>query len=431
MPRVYFIDVTNRDGVQTARISLSKFQKTMLNWYLSKVGVHQSELGFPFVGHEVNYIVANLELARKGAFGNMILEGWCRANAGDVRGALPTGIEHLNLSISTSDQMITHKFGGRLDRTSVIKEMVEAVKIAKEAGVKTIGINAEDASRTDTQYLIDFALAGKEAGAVRLRYCDTIGYETPYSIRRRLQELAERIKMSIELHCHNDLGMAVANSISGARGALEGGVDAYINTSVNGIGERAGQADLLSCMLALRFGKGYEKYYEIADQIDLQWAWRLGHYVARSFGVPIPINQPGVGANAFAHESGIHADGALKDRYNYELYDYEAIGRVEEVCEDTGRTIHVGEYSGMAAFKYVYGQLGVNIEDEETARYVLNLVQYANAHNQSPLTDDELKFIAMYPDEVRKVLTINPPAAKGSEELKSVRSKGKGTEILH
>jgi homocitrate synthase NifV len=227
--------------------------------------------------------------------------------------------------------------------------------------------------------------------------------------------------------------MAVANSISGARGALEGGVDAYINTSVNGIGERAGQADLLSCILALKFGKGYEKYYEIADQLDLKWAWRLGNYVSRSFGVPIPINQPGVGANAFAHESGIHADGALKDRYNYELYDFEAIGRVEEVCEETGRTILVGEYSGMAAFKHVYKNLGIEFDDEDMARYVLNLVQYANAHNQAPLTDDELRFIAAYPDEVRKVLTIIPPAAKGSEELKQEqnRARARRTEILH
>ncbi|MBI2955394.1 MAG: homocitrate synthase [Chloroflexi bacterium] len=418
MPRIYFIDVTNRDGVQTARISLSKFQKTMVNWYLAKLGIHQSEIGFPFTGHETNYVEANLELARKGAFGNMILEGWCRANAGDVRAALPTGVEHLNLSISTSDQMIKHKFNGKLDRDGVMKEMVEAVKIAKEAGIKTIGINAEDASRTDTQYLVEFALAGKAAGAQRLRYCDTIGYETPYSIRRRLEELAQGIEMPLELHCHNDLGMAVANSISGARGAIEGGVDAYINTCVNGIGERAGQADLLSCILALKFGKGYERFYEIADEIDLTVAWRLNNYVSRSFGVPIPINQPGVGANAFAHEAGIHADGALKDRHNYELYDYEAIGRVEEVCEDTGRTIHVGEYSGMAAFKHVYGQLGISFEDDDIARYVLNLVQYANAQNQIPLTSDELRFIAMYPDEVRRVLTITPPAAKGSEAPK-------------
>jgi homocitrate synthase NifV len=431
MPKIHFIDVTNRDGVQTARISLSKLQKTMLNWYLAQLGIYQSEFGFPFVGHERNYITANLALGRRGAFGSMILEGWCRAVVGDVKGALSTGVKHLNLSIPTSDQMVTHKFNGRLDREGIIRDMVEAARAAKKGGVESLGVNAEDASRTDMGYLMEFGQAAKGAGADRLRYCDTIGYETPDSIRSRVRELGTRLGLPIELHCHNDLGMAVANSVAGAMGAIEAGVDAYINTSVNGVGERAGQADLLSCILALRFGRGLDDGYEIGDPLDLTVAWRLAQYSSRAFGIPIPINQPGVGANAFAHESGIHADGALKDRHNYELYDYQLIGRVEEVCEPTGRTITTGEYGGMAGFKHVYQSLGIGFADEETARYVLNLVQYANAHNQVPLTDDELRFIAMYPEEVRQILTINPPALKGSEELRSVRTRGKATVLLH
>ncbi len=431
MPKVYFIDVTNRDGVQTARISLSKLQKTMLNWYLGQMGIHQSEFGFPFVGHERNYILANLDLQRKGAFGNMILEGWSRAVEGDVRGSLTTPVKHLNISIPTSDQMIVHKFGGRLEREGIISEMVEAAKAAREGGIETLGVNAEDASRTDIEFLVAFGQAAREAGADRLRYCDTIGYETPDSIRSRVRELATRLKYPIELHCHNDLGMAVANSVAGAMGAIDGGVDAYVNTSVNGIGERAGQADLLSCILALRFGRDMDSAYQIADPLDLTVAWRLGRYIADAFQVPIPINQPGVGANAFAHESGIHADGALKDRHNYELYDYEAIGRVEQVCETTGRTITTGEYGGLAGFQYVYERLGIAFADVDTARYVLNLVQYANAHNQAPLTDDELRFIAMYPQDVRQILTIKPPAPKGSAELRSVRTEGKSTVLLH
>ncbi|MBI2202078.1 MAG: hypothetical protein HYU43_09095, partial [Armatimonadetes bacterium] len=185
MPQVYFIDVTNRDGVQTARISLSKLQKTMLNWYLGQLGIHQSELGFPFIGHERNYIMANLALQRKGAMAKMILEGWCRAVAGDVQGGLTTGVKHLNVSIPTSDQMIVNKFGGRLDREGIIREMVEAARAAREGGMETLGVNAEDASRTDLEFLVDFGQAAREAGADRLRYCDTIGYETPDSIRER------------------------------------------------------------------------------------------------------------------------------------------------------------------------------------------------------------------------------------------------------
>ncbi len=407
MPKIHFIDVTNRDGVQTSRISLSKLQKTMLNYYLARLGIHQSEFGFPFIAHEQNYIRANLELKALGALGSLILSGWCRAIVPDVEAALTTSLKDLNLSISTSDQMIIHKFQGRRDREKVILEMVEAVTLARQGGVANIGVNAEDASRTDLDYLTDFALAARGAGAQRLRYCDTLGYDSPMTIYQRVGELAQRIKMPIELHCHNDLGMAVANSVAGAQGAVDAGYDAYINTTVNGIGERAGQADLLSCILAVRFARGLEGY-EIGDAIDLKVAWRLARYVSYAFAVPIPINQPGVGANAFAHESGIHADGALKDRYNYELYDYEILGLEPENGAPTGRVITTGEYGGMAGLKYVYERLGISFPNEATALRIMELVQYANGHNQLPLTDDELRFIVQYPEPVKTLLTVVP-----------------------
>ncbi len=407
MAKIHIIDVTNRDGVQASRVSLSKFQKTMLNYYLGKMGIRQSEMGFPFSRHEQNYVKANLELKEMGAMGNLVLSGWFRAIVGDVKLGLPTGVQDCNLSISTSDQMIRNKFMGRLDRDSVIKEMTEAAKFAKENGFKTIGVNAEDASRTDINYLIDFGLAGKEAGAQRLRYCDTVGIDTPITIYDKIRTLAEGVKMTIELHCHNDIGMAEANSIMGAKAAVDAGCDAWINTTVNGIGERAGQADLVSTILACKFGAGMEEY-ELGDNLDMSWSYRLANYIADAFRVPIPVNQVGVGDNAFAHESGIHADGALKDRHNYELYDYELLGRGDEEKVQTGRVITTGEYGGIAGFKYVYSQLGINFDDNEQAQKVLDLVQYANAHNQMPLTDDELRFIAQYPEQVRTILTMTP-----------------------
>ncbi len=407
MPKIYFIDVTNRDTVQASRIKLAKLQKTMLNIYLGEMGIHQSEFAFPFAKHEQNYVKANLELKELGAMGLLILEGWCRAIVADVSGALPTGLRDFNLSISTSDQMIRHKFRGKLDRDKIVKEMVEAVTCAKKGGARTVGVNAEDASRTDPSYLTEFAQAAKEAGADRLRYCDTLGYDTPMSIYQRVRSLAEGVKIPIEQHCHNDLGMAVANSVAGARGAIDGGVDAYINTSVNGLSERAGQADLLSCILAIKFARDMDKY-EIADPINLKVAIKLARYAAYAFGVPIPINQPGVGANAFAHESGIHADGALKDRRNYELYDYELLGIEDIEQQPAGRIITTGEYSGLAGFKHVYERLDVTFADDESTEHVLELVRYANAHTQLPLTDDELRLIAKYPEQVRRILTITP-----------------------
>ena len=407
MPKIYFIDVTNRDAVQASRIIMAKLQKTMVNLYLTEMGIHQSEFSFPYVKHERNYIQANLELQEMGALGSLVLEGWCRAIVADVAESLPTGVRDLNISISTSDQMILHKFRGKLSRERVIEEMVEAASYARRGGVRTLGVNAEDASRTEMGYLIEFAQAAKEAGADRIRYCDTLGYDTPMSIYQRVKTLAEKIRIPVELHCHNDLGMAVANSVAGAQGAIDGGVDAYINTSVNGVGERAGQADLLSCILALKLAREMESY-EIGDPIDLQVANKLAKYVSYAFGIPIPINQPGVGANVFAHEAGIHADGALKDRRNYELFDYEILGLEEEERVLTGRVITTGEFGGLAGSRHVYNTLGITFSSDEEAQRILELVQLANAHTQKPLTPDELRFIANYPEQARKIFTLTP-----------------------
>ncbi len=408
-PKIYLLDVTNRDGVQTSRICLSKLQKTMINWYLDQMGGFQSEFGFPLTRHETNYLNANLELAKLGGFSGIRLSGWLRATKEDVIAAfkLVPHLKYLNLSISTSDQMIIHKFKGKLDHRSVIKEMEESVKEAKKLGAKSIGVNAEDASRTNMDYLTEFALKAKEAGADRIRYCDTLGCDTPFSIYERIKLLAKGVRLPIEVHCHNDLGLVVANSISGAKAAIDAGVDSYINTCVNGMGERAGNADLVSVILAIKYGSGMQDYH-LDEKVDLKMAWKICKYASYAFGVPIPINQPGVGANAFAHESGIHADGALKDRRNYELYDYEELGRGEPEIIETGRKITAGEYSGIKGFRNVYEKLEVAFKDDAEATRILELVRYANVHNQKPLVDDELNFIAKYPDVAHKIFTMTP-----------------------
>jgi len=408
-PKIYLLDVTNRDGVQTSRICLSKLQKTMINWYLDKMGIFQSEFGFPLTRHETNYLNANLELIKSGGLSNIRLSGWLRATKEDVKAAfkLVPHLKYLNLSISTSEQMIVHKFKGKLDHQSVIREMEEAVGEAVKSGADTIGVNAEDASRTNINYLIEFSLKAKKAGAGRIRYCDTLGCDTPFSIYERIKLLAEAVDLPIEVHCHNDLGLVVANSISGARAANDAGVDAYINTCVNGMGERAGNADLVSVILAIKFGQGMQGY-NLDEKVDLKMAWKICKYASYAFGVPIPINQPGVGANAFAHESGIHADGALKDRRNYELYDYEELGRGEPEIIETGRKITAGEYSGIKGFRNVYEKLEVAFKDDTEATRILELVRYANVHNQKPLVDDELNFIACYPDIAHKIFTMTP-----------------------
>jgi isopropylmalate/homocitrate/citramalate synthase len=408
--RIHIIDVTNRDGVQTSRLGLAKLEKTMINLYLNDMGVFQSEFGFPVTMHETNYLNANLELVELGRM-KMRLSGWIRAIEKDVKEAfrLTPKIKYLNLSISTSKQMIEGKFRGKMTWKDVVENMSNSTQLALEMGADAVGVNAEDASRTKIEKLIEFSETAKDAGAARIRYCDTLGYDDPFTIYHRVYKLAEEVKIPIELHCHNDLGMAVATSIAGAKAAVDAGADAYINTTINGFGERAGNADLVSTVLAVRKSSGFENKYMLGDDIDLTKAWKVARYASISMHVPIPVNQPAVGDNAFAHESGIHADGALKDHRNYELYHYEEVGRghIEQI--ETGRLITTGEYSGIKGFKNVAGKYELKFKDDKHARRILELVRYANVHTQKPVTEDEMKFIAGFPEQAQKIMTIMPP----------------------
>ena len=407
--KIYLIDVTNRDGVQTAKLGLAKLQKTMINIFLNDMGVYGSEFGFPVTRHETNYLNANMELVKMGVLKPIVLNGWVRAIKDDVKKACEmTDVENLNLSISTSEQMTNGKFLGNKTRDDILLLMTDAVDFARKKKLKIVGVNAEDASRTDMPYLIKFAKAAKDHGADRIRYCDTLGYDDPFTIYKRVKILASEVKLPIELHCHNDLGMVIACSVAGAKAAIDAGVDAYINTTVNGMGERAGNADLVSVILAIKYSSGFAGKYQIDEKVKLNHAWKIGKYASYAFKVPIPINHPGIGANAFAHESGIHADGALKDRRNYELYDYEELGRGEPELIETGRQIIAGEYSGIKGFRNVYDKLEIKFKDDKEAANVLELVRYANVHTQQPLTHDELRFIAKYPEIARKIFTMIP-----------------------
>ena len=283
MPKIYFVDVTNRDGVQTSRLGLAKLQKTLINLMLDDMGITQSEFGFPTTMHELNYLNANLELVRRGVITKTKLSGWMRAIASDVEQSFSNCplLENCNLSQSTSEQMIYGKYLGKKTPEDIIKMTCEAVECAVSKGAKIIGVNAEDASRSDLDYLIKLAKEVKRCGAYRFRYCDTLGYEDPHTTYTRIYKLAKETQMPIEMHFHNDLGMAVACSVEGARAALDAGVDAYINTAINGMGERAGNADLVSCLLATLKSAGFKGENCIDEQIDLSKAWHTNQVFTR------------------------------------------------------------------------------------------------------------------------------------------------------
>lgn len=432
--KIFIVDVTNRDGVQTSRLGLAKLQKTIINLMLDDMGITQSEFGFPTTKHELNYLNGNLELIDRGVITKTKLSGWMRAVASDVVQSFQNvpRLRYVNLSQSTSDQMINGKYQGKKNKDDIIKMTVEAVEAAVTCGARAIGVNAEDASRSDLDYLVKFAKEAKKHGANRFRYCDTLGYDDPKTAYDRLYRIAKEVQIDVEMHFHNDLGMGVACSVMGAKAAIDAGVNAYINTAINGMGERAGNADLVSCLLAISKSSGFEGKYILDENIDLSKAWKLAKYTSYAFGVPIAVNQPAVGDNAFAHESGIHADGALKDRRNYELYDFEELGRGEPDIIETGRMITVGEYGGIKGFRNVYQNLELEFHDEDEARNILELARYANVHTQHPLTDSELKFIYYYPDIAAKIMTVTPyyvPTGELKKRLEASTTKASGSIV--
>ncbi|MBA7673488.1 Citrate (Re)-synthase [subsurface metagenome] len=164
----------------------------------------------------------------------------------------------------------------------------------------------------------------------------------------------------------------------------------------------------MAVILAIIKSKQFAEKYQLGVPINLSKAWKIAKFASYAFGVEIPINQPGVGANAFAHSSGIHADGVLKDPENYELYGYGELGRGDPVMVETGREIIAGQYSGISGFSHVMGKMEVSFASREEASEILELVRYANVEAQKPLVEDELLFIAKYPRIAKKLLTLTP-----------------------
>ena len=399
MPKIYLIDVTNRDGVQTARLGLSKLEKTMINLYLDEMGIFQSEFGFPTTRHEQHYLQANLELAEMGVIKHIVLGGWIRAIVEDVEMAFKQvpSIKHLNLSISTSDQMIDGKFKGRKTKDDIIAEMTEALDAALAHGAESVGINAEDASRTDLDYLVKYGLAAKAHGAARLRYCDTLGYDNPFSIYETAKTLAQKVELPIELHCHGDLGMAVAHSIAGAKGAIDGGQDAYINTTINGIGERAGNADLVSVILAITKSKGFDEKYQLAGNIKLDKSLEAG-----------PVRQLCL-RRRYSHQPARRGQELFRPCLRHpcrrraqrpaELRALRLRGAGARRTRDGGyrprdlrRPVQRHLRLPLCGGQDVAENAGKNLlpESKEKANEILELVRYANVEAHKPLVEDEL-----------------------------------------
>jgi homocitrate synthase NifV len=295
----------------------------------------------------------------------------------DIETSIACGCDAVAISISTSDIHIEHKL--KTTREAVLERMVKATEFAKKNGMY-ISVNAEDASRSDMDFLIQFATEAKKAGADRIRYCDTVGILDPFTTFERISKLKESIEIDIEMHTHNDFGMATANALAGVKAGAT-----HVGVTVNGLGERAGNAALEEVVMALK----------ILLNTDLKFATgrfvEVAQFVARASGRTLPAWKAIVGSNMFAHESGIHADGMLKNPLTYEVFSPEDVG--------SERQIVIGKHSGTASIKAKFlNEYGKEISEVE-ADEILRRVRLFAVDMKRSLFDKELMYI--YEDMLR------------------------------
>jgi homocitrate synthase NifV len=361
--RVVVCDTTLRDGEQTAGIVFANIEKYRIAQMLDDSGVQQIEAGIPAMGGDEKAAVKHI--ANMGL--NASVLGWNRADIQDINDSLDCDVDSVAISMSSSDIHIQNKI--KKSREWVLEKISAAVQHAADHGMY-ISCNAEDASRADLGFLIEFARTAKAAGASRLRYCDTIGREDPFTVFERVKTIIKLVGIDIEMHTHNDFGMANANTMAGIKAGAK-----FASTTVMGIGERSGNNALeeivMTCKHILNIDTG-------VDPLKMR---PLAEFVSVASGRPIYISKPFLGANCFAHEAGIHTDGIIKDHKNYEPYEPEEVG--------LERKIVIGKHSGRSTLISDLGKRGIALDDD-TAQLLLDNVRKASIAMKRSLTSDEL-----------------------------------------
>lgn len=350
MENVFIFDTTLRDGEQSPGVSLNVKEKIALAKQLARLGVDCIEAGFPISSTGDFEAVKAVSQSVEGP----IIAGLARANEKDIKRAWEALKEaakpRIHTFIATSDIHMKHKLQKTPDQ--VLQDAVRAVEIAKSF-TNDVEFSAEDAFRSDLGFLAEIFTAVIEAGATTINIPDTVGYATPWEFGEFVKAIIQRVPNSnqaaFSVHCHNDLGLAVANSLA----AIKNGAS-QVEVTINGIGERAGNASLEELVMALYTRRSY---LGKDTNINKEEIYRTSRLVSTLTGMVIQPNKAVVGKNAFIHESGIHQDGVLKERQTYEIMNPDMIGV-------TGNNLFLGKHSGRHAFKMQLKGLGYDLEGE-------------------------------------------------------------------
>ncbi len=359
-------DTTLRDGEQTAGVVFANREKIRIARLLDEVGVDQIEVGIPAMGGDEKATIKKIV----GLNLNASVLAWNRAVQSDIKHSLDCGVNAVAISMPASDTHIDHKL--KKSRQWVLESIKKAVDFAKKKKLY-VSVNAEDGSRANLEFLIKFAQNAKDTGADRLRFCDTLGILDPFETFRVIKTIADEVDIELEMHTHDDFGMATANALAG----LKAGAN-WINTTVNGLGERAGNAALEEVVMALKYISKDDLGFKTKMFRD------LSEYVARSSARTIPAWKSIVGTNVFAHESGIHADGVLKNPLNYEAFSPDEVGLQRQVV--------IGKHSGTASIVAKFKEYGIELTPEDAAA-VLEEVRSTAVSMKRALFDKELVYI--------------------------------------
>jgi homocitrate synthase NifV len=362
--KIIIDDTTLRDGEQTAGVVFSLEEKKRIARMLDQIGVQELECGIPAMGAEEQASVR--ALVEMGLAARLIT--WNRAVVSDIQASIDAGVTAVDVSLSVSDLHIAHKL--RKSRDWVREQLKVAVGFAKERGLY-VSVGGEDSSRADLDFLAELMSIASGMGADRFRYCDTLGILDPFATYENVRTLRQRVPdLDIEVHTHNDLGMATANAIAGLRAGAT-----FVNTTVNGLGERAGNAALEEVVMALKHACGVD------PDIDTHRFVELSRFVGQASCRPVPEWKAVVGEKVFSHESGLHTDGVLKNSSNYEGFDPAEVG--------LARHLVLGKHSGSHGLRHRLHQLGIELDRLE-ANDLLERVRSISQRNKRPLTDQEL-----------------------------------------